>query len=482
MHTLLIAQGKIFVDMKRSSTVDVVTKEKIEQFNFRNLEDVLRFDPVTHHLNSRVITYDFNDPVIDKRVDKIFYDGKNQPAYLQSVTTNISGVTIEAIEEVWRNKDLVQGYQWRNFAGDQWARLYDDASNKYVPYNFQPQWRPMFVYTPPMATDIQIIDPSKWKTELANERAMPDGTTTLPNNTYSDNGRSEFKRWRNGDTRIKEQKIYDARGVLREYYYSETYPDDYMYEEITYYDCRGERIYFESTWYDDEDYEIDMVDIIYKNGRPVAGIRDVDDWDEEGPYRFRQYFNPSSQQFEYLLSPEWKYRDYVFNLKDWDDPCDRPDHYITIGPRLILEDTEPERFSTIGGQLSYTYMLGNKLGITADVGVTTGKQFDWRYTKLNAVIGPTLYPFNCAQLDDPFSINAHLYVGLSQIKGKYSMGSISYSSSDNYFTGVAGVDGFYNFTPRFSIKAGANLNMNFGKKGGDNSYNYLFDLGGKYSF
>jgi hypothetical protein len=472
------SQGR-HLDITRSSTIDVVTKEEITQLGIGNMTEILRFAPNTHHLNSRVTTYDFDDPLIDKRTDKIFYDGKNQLAYVQAVTTNVSGETIAALEQVWKDKNLVQGYQWSNTSSNKYAYLYDEPTNKYLPQTFELNWQPKFIYIPPSPADIVDFDAAEYIRGLTNERAQVTGPSIMPDETYSSNGKSEINRRLEGTTRIKEEKIFDARGVLREYRYREVYPDDFVYEEITYYNCAGERIYFESTMYDDEDYEVELIDIIYKDGKPAGGIRDVDDYDEEGAIRFRQYYNPVSQRFEPRLMMDWEYDDYLFDLNEQRGPCDYPD-YFSFGPRLILEDSYPERFSTIGGYASYTHMFGKHWGITGDLGLTVGSQFDNDYTKLNIMAGPTFFPCDHASFDDPFSVNAHLYVGLSSITSKYSNMGTDYKNSENYFTGLIGIDGFYNLNSKLSIKVGANYNLNFTE--GNTSKNYLFDAGLAFRF
>ncbi|MFL5809967.1 MAG: hypothetical protein ACJ749_10635, partial [Flavisolibacter sp.] len=301
LSVLLIAQKRL-VDMQRTSTVDVVTKEKIEELRTGNMIDVLRLSPGTNHVNSRTITYDFDNSAADKRTDKIYYDALNHPSYMLSTTTNDLGIPIEAVEELRINKDLDRGWYWGKNTANQWTEVYDNAKNKFVPTDFMAEWKPQLTYIPPDPSTIQVIDHSKWTADLVAERSQSDGSISLPDKTYSSTGKADIKRWKDGNVRIREEKIYDARGVVREYVYRELYPDDYVYEETSYYNCHGEPIYFESTWYDDEDFEIDMIDIVFKDGQPVAGMRDVDDFDPEmGPMQFRQFFNPQSMKFEYLV-------------------------------------------------------------------------------------------------------------------------------------------------------------------------------------
>jgi len=469
---------KQLVDIKRATSVDVVTKEQIEQFSFRNMEEILKFDPVNHHLNSRTITYDYNDPGIDKRVDKIFYDAQNNPSYLQSTTVNLNGIPVEAIEETWVNNRFVQGHSWGNINGKQWEDLYDSSGTGST-LSFQGTWQPKYEYIPVSPLQIKI-DVSGWNKEVSDALAQPDGTITEPDHSYSPNGKAEIKRWKDGDVRVKEERVYDARGVLREYSYYEYYPDDFVYEETSYYNCRGEKIYFESTWYDDEDYEIEMIDIVYQDGKPAAGWRDTEDYDYVGQSRLRQYYNPATQQFEFLLWNAWKYNNYAFNLQDQDDPCDYPDDYFVVGPRLILEDSDPERFSTYGVFANYTALLNPHWGLSADAGFTVGKESDIKYTKINVMVGPTWFPCSRMDLDDPFSFSAHLFAGLSHVTSKYDFGGNAYSASGSSFAAMTGLDGYYNFSQKMGLRASANLNMNFAS--GNTTTNYLFDLGLRFSF
>ena len=90
---MLIAQKRL-VDMQRTTSIDVITKEKLVEVRYSNMTDLLRLSPETNHVNSRTITYDFKTNTIDKRTDVIYYDAKNNPSYMLSTTTNISGIPV----------------------------------------------------------------------------------------------------------------------------------------------------------------------------------------------------------------------------------------------------------------------------------------------------------------------------------------------------------------------------------------------------
>src|SRR5437868_309672 len=77
LHHNAVAQGKL-MEFSRSGSVDVITREKIEVIKSRNLEEILRFSPQTHHLNSAKIVYDYNEPGVDKNTETIYYDAQNE--------------------------------------------------------------------------------------------------------------------------------------------------------------------------------------------------------------------------------------------------------------------------------------------------------------------------------------------------------------------------------------------------------------------
>ncbi|MGZ5255739.1 MAG: hypothetical protein ACXWCT_15130, partial [Flavitalea sp.] len=411
VYLIAIAQYKKRIDVTHSQSIEVVSSDKLQEFRVGNLTDVLRFDPKTHQLKSRTVTYDFPTGPIDKKIQMVQYDQRNQPAYTLVKTFDQSGSVITALEELRVNGDILKGQQW--FGDRKQAFLYNDARDRYETTTFNAQWQPAFVYTPPAITEINW-QPNVALNQLINDiRIASPGQFTVADKTYSPDGKAEVSYSSGADMKVSEKKIYDARGVVREYHYRETYPDDYMYEEITYFDCEGIPVYFESTMYDDNDYEYKAIRMQFRNGQPEAGYYQVDDYDGE----FRQYYNPGTGQFEYLPGDDAAYMNYMFDMEEQFDPCDQPNHLFSFGPRIILEDSYPERFTTIGGYLQYTYMFNDKIGGTVDLGYTTGKQFDWQYNKLNILGGATYFPFDCLGLEDDFSLSVHALAGLSSLKG-----------------------------------------------------------------
>ncbi|HEY0356258.1 MAG TPA: hypothetical protein VGC29_08645, partial [Flavisolibacter sp.] len=423
---LALAQGKRF-DFGRSISLDPKTNEKVAQYSLGNMNEELRFDQKTHHLNSRIISYDFNHSLVDKRVLRIQYDAQNQPAYLQSLTYNTSGNVIEGMEEVWTGNKLQQGYQWNQMEGKNWASLYNFNSSSYEPVDFETNWASRYRFNLPASSQYQVYDNTVWLGELSKERGQPTGKLIFENNTYGEGGSAEYNRYSTEDARVRETRFLDNNGVVREYRYSEVYEDDYMYEEITYYDCEGNPIYFESTMYDDEDYEVDMVDVIFVNGKPVAGVRDVDDYDEEGPIRFRQYFNPSSGLFEYMSFAGWKYSNHVFNMENRLAPCppQRNNNMLAFGPYFLIEDAY-DKFLMYGLFINYMYLMNQRFALAIQPTWTTGKQFDWTYNRINIMAGLNWFPAQCVDLTNPFSVSVHMYLGLAILKQKYKMGSNNY--------------------------------------------------------
>ena len=122
----------------------------------------------------------------------------------------------------------------------------------------------------------------------------------------------------------------------------------------------------------------------------------------------------------------------------------------------------------------------DETGISADLGLTKGSQFDNDYTKLNIMVGPTWYPCTKMNLDDPFSFSAHIFAGFSNITSKYTFNSMTTKTSEGSFSAMGGLDGYYNFNTKMAVRLSANYNIN--SKDGNTSNNYLFDAGLTFKF
>lgn len=474
VYLVTIAQFNKRVNVTHAQTVDVVTGDQIQEFKVANLTDVVRIDPGTHKLKSRTVTYDYNSGPFDKTVQEVQYNRLNEPAYTVLKTFDQGGSLVRALEELRVNGDITQGYQW--FGDRKLAFLYNDQKDKYEPSNFTAQWQPQINYVPDVTSEINWQSNPLLDQRILEIRSASPGMISLPDKTYGNNGKAELSYSSGADVRISEKKIYDARGVVREYHYVETYPDDFLYEEITYFDCTGAPVFFESTLFDDDDYELEAVRMQFINGQPVAGYHQVDDFDGE----FRHYYNPATGQFEYMPGSGSPNLNYVFNLSDQVKPCDLPDHIFSLGPRLILEDSYPERFSTFGGYLQYTYLFSDKIGATVDLGYTTGSQYNYDYSKINILGGATYFPFDCLALDDEFSFSVHALAGLSSLTSKHEYSGMSYKNKSSCFTVYAGLDGYYNFNPGWGVKLSADYNPNF--QNGNTTNNYMFSLGASFRF
>ena len=476
LYLILVAQGKR-LSFQRTVTENKNSNERIATIRMGNMLDEFHFDLSSHHLKSRTITYDYNHSLVDKTIQNIRYDAYNNPSYMLSTTLNTSGIVIEGAEEVWNNNDLIQGQKWGQSGGRQWAELYNNNKDDYENTAFDAQWQTRFSYTPPVSVNIMPGINAEWNAKM-NEFNQNTAPVTIQNSRYGEGGKTELSTSRGNGVITSERKVYDARGVLREYHYVESYPDDYSHEEITYYNCEGVPVYFTATlWDDEEEVEINMLDLVFVNGQPVAGIKDVDDYDES----FRQYYNPQTGQFEFLEYGERDYEDYFMDLKSLTDPCDeRDNNFISAGPRLLLEDAYPERFNMFGGYVQYTHQFNPKLGATVDVGYTAGSQYEWNYSRLNIVAGVNYYPFGCADAFDTYSLSAHIYGGLSSVTGKYEYNGMSYSNKNSGFALYGGIEGGI----RINKTIGAELNLDFNPNfyDGNTTKNWIISAGINYRF
>ena len=461
------------LSFERSSSIDVITKEKIETVKTANVVDILKFSPTTHHLDSRVTTYNLRGAV-DKNRLTVFYDGQNQADYIRSEYIDPSGVTIRGMEESFVDKVLKQGYKWD--AKQKSAETYNEATRKYDPFRFTPNWKPVINYTPVAPTIIKPVDNSAWHMEVQDVIKKNNAVEAITKNSFG--GRGEVAYIGHDHMETTETKLYDAHGTLRQYIYREYYSDDWMYEEITDYDCDGYILYFESTLYDDWDYEISMVDIAFKDGKPVAGWRDVDDYDAD----FRQYYDPLTNQFEYINdnNEDYAYYRWKTGMEIADEPCDDFDYdWFFFGPSLISEDAN-KRFNTIGVEFTYTKFLSGEFGLTAASSITFGSQFNVDYTKINVFAGVTCMPFKGLKVADPLSVGLVLVAGLTSETDKYSQGNMSSKSSRSLPGGFLGLDVDYDISKKWGLQGMAGWNPAF-PKGGVVS-NYLLSAGLRYQF
>jgi len=308
-------------------------------------------------------------------------------------------------------------------------------------------------------------------------------TESKADDTYGAGGTADYKYkpfigYNNVETETIQYK--DLNGTVRKEVYREYYSDGFMYEEITFYDCDGKPVHFDSSMYDDYGDEYEYTEIEYKNGVAVAGYRDIEDEDEEGYYDYREYYNPLTGQFEQNRMGEggWSfYKRYQYDGPSLNVCGDFPRNQIFLAGSLLREDAKPG-FNLYGGLVDYTRFLNSKIGITADLRFNAGSMNNTKYNKLNFMAGITYVPLKDAGLDDRYTFSIHALAGIVNLKSKYGM----YSNSQTLFNAVIGPRFDYNFCN--SLGAGVQLELNpvFPKGGGNTSYNFSSAIGVRYSF
>lgn len=466
-------------------SVTVIGSEQILEsrtFSIGNLTETILRSPKTHNVVQRTSRYDYRTAGGGLRIDNFYFDNQNQPAYINSVTSDINSIPINVIEEIRLANVIQQGYKWTNLPGTQSAFQYNIDTKQYKPVSFSADYK--LQWKAPAYNDLgAAVSNTLWKEKMNTVLEKKTETESKADDTYGVGGTADYKYkpfigYNNVETETIQYK--DLNGTVRKEVYREYYSDGFMYEEITFYDCDGKPVHFDSSMYDDYGDEYEYTEIEYKNGVAVAGYRDIEDEDEEGYYDYREYYNPLTGQFEQNRMGEggWSfYKRYQYDGPSLNVCGDFPRNQVFLAGSLLREDAKPG-FNLYGGLVDYTRFLNPKIGITADLRFNAGSMNSTKYNKLNFMAGITYVPLKDVGLDDRYTFSIHALAGVVNLKSKYGM----YSNSQTLFNAVIGPRFDYNFCN--SLGAGVQLELNpvFSKGGGSTSYNFSSAIGVRYSF
>jgi hypothetical protein len=455
-------------------------------FSIDNLKEVIYRDPQTHQVIKRESNYSLSASGLGNRNTIVFYDGGiNSPNYMRSVTTDANNIPINAIEKIEVLKSP-QSYEWSSTGGVINAIRYSDRNKAVADPNPPAIYQPVFQVPGYTAINTKI-DNSSYLLKISEKFSKANFTETVPNFTYGNGGTTAYTyKPFAGYTNVETETVQfrDPKGMLRKEIYTEYYRDGFAYEEITYYDCNGKPVHFESSVYDEYGDEWEYMEIEYKDGVAVGGYRDITGEDEIGFYEFREYYNPVTHRFEEKPSGTigWSLQKYSFPVRGLNNLCNRyPEHVFFAGPSLIREDySQDDKLNMWGAMVNYSWFIDRRFGATLEIGYNRGSIQMNDYSKLNLMGGITYVPCNRVGLSSEFTVSVHALAGMQFLKSEYSFGNNSFSNTDNAFTLALGPRLDYKFSG--SIGAGLGIDYNPVFTDNNTANNFRLSAGIRFDF
>lgn len=485
----LHAQPKPRLEITPTQTVSVADLNRVADsrtFSIDNLKEVIYRDPQTHQVIKRESNYSLSASGLGNRNTIVFYDGGiNSPNYMRSVTTDANNIPINAIEKIEVLKSP-QSYEWSSTGGVINAIRYSDRNKAVADPNPPASYQPVFQVPGYTAINTKI-DNSSYLLKISAKFSKANFTETVPNFTYGNGGTTAYTyKPFAGYTNVETETVQfrDPKGMLRKEIYTEYYRDGFAYEEITYYDCNGKPVHFESSVYDEYGDEWEYMEIEYKDGVAVGGYRDITGEDEIGFYEFREYYNPVTHRFEEKPSGTigWSLQKYSFPVRGLNNLCNRyPEHVFFAGPSLIREDySQDDKLNMWGAMVNYSWFIDRRFGATLEIGYNRGSIQMNDYSKLNLMGGITYVPCNRVGLQSDFTVSVHALAGMQFLKSEYSFGNNSFSNTDNAFTLALGPRLDYKFSG--SIGAGLGIDYNPVFTDNNTANNFRLSAGIRFDF
>lgn len=257
-----------------------------------------------------------------------------------------------------------------------------------------------------------------------------------------------------GEYKVVEKKAYDKNGVLRHEIYREYYYDGCMYEEEYYYNCYGNLEYRSYTFYDEDGYDYEFCEEEYKDDELASGYYYYDGYNYGEEYYYGDPLVSVKKRIKDLFTvKDWQptlktTEDYTTNFEDCPDAEVFWDHEFYIAPMLLKEDGETNFY---GLELSYTRHPCDRGGYIGDIRANFGSNFDYKFTRITALLGGVYYPIKTASLKNDFQFMVRGMVGATYLSTRYDNGSFSNSNSDINFTADAGIGFNYKINKKWGI-------------------------------
>ncbi len=480
---LSFSQKKPRLVQETPISTTAISKDQIadvSSISYANVIEKIYRDQTSHAVIKTESNYNYSLSGGGQRRDVTFFNIDGKPSYINSQTFNKDGALTYAIERIEVIKGI-ETYAWNNNDGVISAIKYLGAEkNKETltaPQTYQPYYQPPVINF----TGMTPIKNDDWISNILKKINLGTFSETLANSDYGKGGSAfhdykPFEGFKDIETETVQYK--DLIGVVRKEIYREYYKDGWMYEEVTYYDCNGKKIHFDSSIFDDYGDEWEYMELEFVNGQPVAGYRDIADEDEEGYYEFREYYNPFKDRFEEDPSgdPAWSdYDDFSFDSGKLDDPCCNSKRFhVFIGPSLIMEDySDDEKFNMWGIKAELTRYFSCKIGATVDVGYNFGTIQETDYSKLNLLAGLTWAPNEKWGLDKKFTFSLHALAGVQFLKSKYEFMGYSDEQKNTAFTAAVGPRLDFKLKDKLYVGAGAEYMPVFGEDKTANNYRFF---------
>jgi len=487
---LTFSQRRPHLVQEVPTSVTAISKDQIADvstISIGNLTEKIFRDQTSHAVIKTESNYNFSLSGLGQRKVLVFFNATGKPSYINSQTFNSNGDITNAMERI----EVLKGpetYAWNNNNGVISAIKYlgteKSKETMTAPQTYQPYYQaPVINFT-----GMTPIKNDDWMNNITKKINLGTFSETISNNEYGKGGSAfhdykPFEGFKDVETETIQYK--DLNGIVRKEIYREYYKDGWMYEEVTYYDCNGKKIHFDSSLYDDYGYEWEYMELEYEGGKPVAGYRDIADEDEEGYYDFREYYNPFQNRFEEdpLGDPAWSnYDDYSFDNGTLDDPCCNSKRFLVyIGPSLIIEDySDDEKLNMWGVKAELTRYFSCKFGATLDLGYNFGSILDTKYSKLNLLGGLSWVPAEKWGLDKKFTFSVHALAGVQFLKSKFEYMGISDEQKNTSFTAAVGPRLDFKLKDKLYVGAGAEYMPVFGDDKTANNYRFFF--GARFQF
>ena len=272
--------------------------------------------------------------------------------------------------------------------------------------------------------------------------------TTVPDNTYGEGGRKTTTIDKSVSRTSTREVYYDANGRI---VHVTTRWVSGTYESLKneYYSCDwGTFSITEETW--NEGRLIFKKEVFYQDYKIIQGYERRE---EQGQTKNKRY-NTETRQWEDIASNA-----QTSSAQPQRQACPPDRSELYIGFSLVMEDAGNQTFNFYGGQAAYTHFLNQKIGITADAGVTFANEWGISYRNISVMAGPVLFPIAKAGRYNPLSFSIHALAGITNNHRKNN----SFSNSQTSLSIDVGPGLNFDLTNNLALALRAGFNPVFSK-------------------